>query len=87
MGRRSKNEPSLAKFPRLRELRNELGWEVIDIATRLPGNRPSIASIYRLEQGQGLRVSNARRVFDLLNEALGGKLDLKKEIVMEKGRS
>src|SRR4051794_40937338 len=80
MGRRSKAEQYMARIPRLREIRARVGWEVMDLVLKLPGNRPSTASIYRLEQGQAVRVSNARRVFDVLNDALGGKLDPEKEI-------
>lgn len=70
-----------ATFPRLRQIREELlGWDVTDILTRLPGNRPSIASIYRLEQGEAIRVTNARRVFDVLNVALNNTLDPSKEL-------
>ena len=42
-----------------------------DIAAKL-GGKPSIASIYRLEQGQAIRVAHARRVFDVVN--VDGKL-------------
>ena len=84
MGRRAKTEPFMARFPRLREIRErQLGWEVIDLVARLPGNRPSVASIYRIEQGLPVRISNARRIFEVLNEALGKKLDADKEIVLE----
>jgi hypothetical protein len=70
-----------ATFPRLRKIREELlGWDVADILTRLPGNRPSIASIYRLEQGHAIRVTNARRVFDVVNAALNNSLDPSKEL-------
>jgi hypothetical protein len=73
-----------AHFPRLRQIREEqLGWEVTDILTRLPGGRPSIASIYRLEQGHAVRVSNARRIFDVLNAALNNKLDPSKELIVK----
>ena len=70
------------KFPRLRQLREDLGWEVMDIVAKVAG-KPSVASIYRLEQGQALRVSHTRRVFDVINEAHGGKLDAKKELKEE----
>ena len=70
-----------ASFPRLRELREErLGWDATDILTRLPGNRPSLASIYRLEQGLAIRVTNARKIFDVVNAALGNTLDPSKEL-------
>lgn len=84
MGRRSKAELHMARFPRLREIRERrLGWEVIDIVAKLPGNRPSIASIYRLEAGRSVRVANARRIFDVLNEALNNSLNAENEIVLE----
>lgn len=84
MGRRPKTEAYLARFPRLREIRErQLGWEVIDLVARLPGNRPSVASIYRIEKGQPVRISNARRIFDVLNEALERKLDAEQELVVE----
>jgi hypothetical protein len=47
-------------------IREDLGLEVADIAAKL-GGKPSIASIYRLEQGQAIRVAHARRVFDVVN--------------------
>jgi hypothetical protein len=70
----------LAAFPRLRQLREDLGWEANDIHSRLPGGKPSIASIYRLEQGRPIRVSSARRVFDVINKALNNALDPAKEL-------
>ena len=74
----------MARFPRLREIRERrLGWEVIDLVAKLPGNRPSIASIYRLEAGRSVRVANARRIFDVLNDALNNSLDVENEIVLE----
>ncbi len=73
-----------ARFPRLRELREEqLGWDVTDILTRLPGNRPSLASIYRLERGEAIRLASARKVFDVVNAAFEGKLDAGKELKIE----
>lgn len=66
-----------AKFPRLRELREDLGWEVTDIVGKL-GGRPSIATVYRLEQGIPIRVAHARKIFDVINKE--GKLDPKKEL-------
>ena len=69
------------RFPRLRQLRQEqLGWEIIDILSRLPGAKPSISSIYRLEQGDAIRMSSARRVFDVINGAMDQKLDASKEL-------
>jgi hypothetical protein len=70
-----------ARFPRLRQIRQEqLGWEIVDILSRLPGNKPSMSSIYRLEQGEAIRMSSARRVFDVVNAALNNALDAGKEI-------
>ena len=72
-----------ARFPRLRQIRQEqLGWEIVDIISRLPGNKPSISSIYRLEQGEAIRMSSARRVFDVINNALAHTLDAGKELEM-----
>ena len=59
-----------------------LGWRVTDIFARLPGDRPSIASIYRLERGHAIRVADARRVFDVINTALNHTLDPRKELEM-----
>jgi hypothetical protein len=70
-----------AKFARLREIREDLGWEVVDIVSKL-GGKPSIASIYRLEQGLPIRVSHARKVFDVVNTE--GKLDPAKELKVAK---
>jgi len=71
----------MARFPRLRRIRQEqLGWEIVDILNRLPGNKPSMSSIYRLEQGEAIRMSSARRVFDVVNAALENKLDPTKEL-------
>jgi transcriptional regulator with XRE-family HTH domain len=69
-----------ATFKRLRHIREDLGLEVADIAAKL-GGKPSIASIYRLEQGQAIRVAHARRVFDVVN--VDGKLKAEKELVDE----
>jgi hypothetical protein len=81
MARRSKSRTLKAKFPRLRRIRQEqLGWEIVDILNRLPGNKPSISSIYRLEQGEAIRMSSARRVFDVVNAALRNELDPAKEL-------
>jgi hypothetical protein len=78
---RRKNRPLKARFPRLRRIRQEqLGWEIVDILSRLPANKPSISSIYRLEQGEAIRMSSARRVFDVVNAALEKKLDPAKEL-------
>lgn len=54
--------------------------EIIDILSRLPGAKPSISSIYRLEQGDAIRMSSARRVFDVINGAMEHKLDASKEL-------
>jgi hypothetical protein len=73
----------MAKFPRLRELRERhLGWEVADLMGKLDG-RPSVSSIYRLEQGGAIRLPNVRRVFDAINRALDNSLDADKEIKLD----
>jgi hypothetical protein len=73
-----------ATFLRLRQIREEmLGWDIADIVSRLPGHRPSSATIYRLEQGEAIRVTNARRVFDVVNAALNNKLNPRKELKMK----
>ena len=74
----------LARFPRLREIReHELGWEVAELVAKLPDGRPGISSIYRLERGDAIRAPNVRRVFAVVNQALGGTLDAEKEIKRE----
>jgi hypothetical protein len=84
MAKRVIKRQSKATFPRLRVIREKmLGWDVADIMRRLPDNRPSMASIYRLEQGGAIRVTNARRVFDVLNAALNNSLDVSKELKVE----
>jgi hypothetical protein len=71
----------MARFPRLQQIREEqLGWNAADIFVRLPANRPSLASIYRLERGETIRASNARRVFDVVNTALNNTLDPNEEL-------
>jgi hypothetical protein len=81
MARRPRAKLLKARFPRLRQLRQEqLGWEIVDIVSRLPGAKPSISSIYRLEQGDAIRMSSARRVFDVVNGALHNSLDAAKEL-------
>ena len=81
MAKQAKTRQLKARFPRLRRIRQEqLGWEIVDILSRLPGNKPSISSIYRLEQGDAIRMSSARRVFDVVNAALNNALDVSKEI-------
>lgn len=84
MAKRKRAPQRKAQFPRLRQIREEqLGWEVPDILGRLPGGKPSIASIYRLEQGHAIRVSHARRIFDVVNAALNNKLDPSKELIIK----
>ena len=74
--------PQKVLSPRLREIREEqLGWEVVELVSRLPGHKPSASSIYRLEQGVAVRASNARRIFDVINAALNNTLDAAKEKV------
>ena len=51
-----------------------------DIVRRLPDGRPGASSVYRLEQGLGIRITNARRVFDVVNAALNNTLDAGKEL-------
>ena len=81
MAKRPRGRLLKARFPRLRQLRQEqLGWEIVDILSRLPGSKPSISSIYRLEQGEAIRMPSARRVFDVVNDALDKKLDASKEL-------
>ena len=70
-----------ALFSRLCEIREEeLGWEVVELVSRLPGHKPSASSIYRLEQGVAILASNARRIFDVINAALNNTLDASKEL-------
>jgi hypothetical protein len=72
----------MAKFPRLREIREQtLGWEVTKLATMLADGKPSISSIYRLEQGYAIRYTNAKRILDLLNGVLQEKLNAMEELV------
>jgi len=83
MAKRSRARLLKARFPRLRQIRQEqLGWEIVDIVSRLPGSKPSISSIYRLEQGEAIRMPSARRVFDVVNGALNNTLDVCKELEM-----
>ena len=73
-----------AKFPRLREIRErELGWEVAELVAKLPDGRPSTSSVYRLEQGRSIRAPHVRRVFDVVNRALGNGLVAEEEILSE----
>ncbi len=73
-----------ASFPRLTAIREEqLGWDVTDIVAKLPGRKVSIASIYRLEQGQSFRFASARRVFDVVSAALGNTLKAADELRIE----
>lgn len=60
-----------------------LGWEIMDIVARLPERRPGISSIYRLECGLATRVASARRVFDVVNAALGHTLNVSEELEIE----
>ena len=80
MSSRSKKRHRMARFPRLRQIREDLGWEVTDLVAKLPAGKPSISSIYRLEQGMPIRMANVRRVFEVVNLAADGKLDATKEI-------
>ena len=75
---------SMAKFPRLREIREKrLGWEVAELVAKLPDGKPSSSSVYRLETGRAIRAPHVRRVFDLVNKALGNALDAEEEILGE----
>lgn len=81
MAKRPRAAQMMARFPRLRQIRQELlGWEIVELLSRLPAGKPSIASIYRLEQGQAIRMTNARRVFNVVNAALNNTLDPAKEL-------
>jgi hypothetical protein len=81
MSRRRIVRSQKALFPRSREIREEeLGWEVVELVSRLPGHKPSASSIYRLEQGLAIRASNARRVFDVVNAALNNMRSLHTEL-------
>ncbi len=81
MAKRPRARLLKARFPRLRQLRQEqVGWEIVDILSRLPGGKPSISSIYHFEQGEAIRMSSVRRVFDVVNDALEKKLDASKEL-------
>jgi hypothetical protein len=85
-GKKKTRMHMMALFPRLREIREQrLGWEVSDIVRRIPEGRPSGSTIHRLEGGEPIRVTNARRVFDVLNAALNNTLDARKELKMVKG--
>jgi len=75
-----KTRYTMARFPRLRALRESLGWEAVDLAAKLPDGKPSVSSIYRLEQGLDIRAPMARRVFDVVNDAMGKTLDPSKEL-------
>lgn len=81
---RRKRARRMARFPRLRQIRAErLGWEIMDLVARLPERRPSLSSIYRLESGLAIRIASARRVFDVVDAALGHTLDAGKELEIE----
>ena len=81
MPKRNRSRQQKATFLRLRAIREEqLGWEVTDIVSRLPHGKPSGPTIYRLEQGHAIRLASARRVFDVVNAALGNTLDAGKEL-------
>jgi len=86
MAKRKVRQHRMAQFPRLREIREQrLGWEVADIVRRLPDGKPSASTIHRLDSGEAIRVTNARRVFDVINAALNNNLDARKELKMVKG--
>lgn len=76
-----KSRHRMARFPRAREHRVSVGWEVADLAAKLPGGKPSVSSIYRLEDGHAIRYISVIRVFDALNAAHKDKLVRSIEIV------
>ena len=39
-----------------------------------------MSSLYRLEDGFGIRLVNVRKVFDVINREHGGKLDFSTEV-------
>lgn len=74
---------TLARFKNLKSIREQLGWEVLDLVKKLENGKPSGASIYRLEQGRSIRLIGVTRIFNVLNDALGGKLQFSMEIEVE----
>ena len=54
-----------------------------ELVAKLPDGRPSTSSVYRLDQGRAIRAPHVRRVFDVVNKALGNALDAEEEILSE----
>ena len=52
-----------------------------ELVAKLPDGKPSVSSVYRLEQGRSIRAPHVRRVFDVVNRALGDALDAEQEIL------
>jgi hypothetical protein len=60
----------IASMPRLRDIREtQLGWEVTDIVAKCNG-RPSVPTVYRLEQGLPIRLASVTRIFEIVNAGL-----------------
>jgi ribosome-binding protein aMBF1 (putative translation factor) len=72
----------MASFPRLRQYRVELGWEMTDLAAKLQ-NSPRISSLYNLERGRSIRLVSVRRVFYVLNKAYHGELSFESEVFLD----
>ncbi len=75
-------EHQMASFPRLREYRVALGWEITDLAKKLQ-NSPRISSLYNLERGKKIRLVSVRRVFTIINKAHHGTLKFDEEVFLD----
>ncbi len=61
----AKRPRRLARFPRLRTLREELGWTISFLAQRIE-NAPSERTLKRIEDGYEVRVETVNRVFNTI---------------------
>ena len=72
----------LARFPRLQVLREELGWSIHDLLSKVDFAL-SERSVRRLENGEAIRITSANKLFHAINESRheAEKLIQSKEIV------
>ena len=57
----------------MQEHRLKAALEISDLVTAL-GGRPGERSLRRLESGEAIRMTSVNKVFNVLNEKLGGSL-------------
>lgn len=73
----------LGSFPNMQQHRIKAGLEISDLVTAL-GGKPGERSLRRLENGGSIRMTSVNRIFNILNDRLGGILIADVELKQEK---